>query len=133
MSDFAYFSIYLPFHKSIPHASNYPIITNVAATSGGLVTWTTNIASTSQVLYGTLPLLGLSTSQDSTLVTSHSVQLSGLTDGVRYYFRVQSFFSDALSISDLYTFQFVAIGIFILLEGISYMLLEDGTKIKVES
>lgn len=134
MSDFAYLSIYLPFKKSIPHASSYPIITNVVATSAGLITWTTDVASTSQVLYGTLPLLGLSTTQDSTLVTSHSVQLSGLSSGTYYYFKVQSFNKDALSISDLYVV-LITIGSLpsLLVEsGIGFILLEDGTKILLE-
>lgn len=119
--------------KRLQHQSNYPRISNVQATTLGLITWTTDIASTSQVHFGTSPLLAVFTSFDGTLVTNHSVQLTGLTSGVLYYFRVQSFFSDALSISDLYTFQFQATPAFILLEDGTFMLLEDGTKIRLES
>lgn len=127
---------YIHYHftpkKRLQHQSNYPRISNVQISSLGLVTWTTDIPSTSQVIYGTSPQLGLQTPFNSALVTSHSVQLSGLTNGI-YYLRVQSFFLDALSISDLYPFQFIGIGNFILLEDGTYMLLEDGGKIPVES
>lgn len=97
---------YLRFKKSIPHSSNYPVITNVQASASGLITWTTDVASTSQVYYGVVPYLGFVTPYDSALVTSHSVQLSSLTLNTRYYFKVLSFRSDALSISDLYSFVF---------------------------
>lgn len=96
------------FHKTLQHRSNYPVITNVVVTAAGLVTWTTDIPSTSQVVYGTNIYLGLMSPYDSTLVTSHSVQLTGLADGTTYYLKVQSFYLDALSISDLYTFRTVA-------------------------
>lgn len=97
-------NLYRHFYKSIPHPSNYPRITNVSATSDGLITWTTDVASTSQVFYGTIPYLGIETDRDSTYVTSHSVQLEDLVDDTTYFFRVLSFNIDALSISDLYTF-----------------------------
>lgn len=96
----------LPYQKSLNHASNYPVITNVQATGQGLITWTTDIASSSQVLYSTSPYLGLLSPYDSTNVTSHSVQLTDLVEGETYYFRVQSFYLDALSTSDLYSFVF---------------------------
>lgn len=124
---------YTRFHKTIPHQSNYPIISNVLISATGLVTWTTDIASTSQVLYGLTPYLGALSTYDSTLVTSHSVQLSGITGGLLYYLKVQSFYSDALSISDLYTFIYNPTANFILAEDGSYILLEDGTKIILET
>lgn len=99
-----YLATYYPFRKSPPHASYYPVITNVQATSSGLITWTTDVPSTSQVQYGTLPLLGQITDRDSTLVTSHSVQIAGLLPNTYYYFKVQSFNQDSLSISELYVF-----------------------------
>ncbi len=113
--------------KELPHGSNYPIISNVQATNGGLVTWTTNIPSTSQVLYGTTPLLGPISPFDGTLVTSHSVQLDNLPSGL-IYFRVQSFYLDSLSISDLYNFSIN----FLQAEDGSYILNEDGSKIILE-
>lgn len=118
-------------HKTLIHSSNYPIITNVLVTAGGLVTWTTNIPSTSQVQYGTTPLLGPFTPFDGTLVISHSIQLSELINGY-YYFRVQSFYLDALSVSPLFVFQFFTATGDLLLEDGTYITLEDGTKISVE-
>lgn len=124
------------FYKSAPHPSNYPVISNVAISNLGLVTWTTDVTSTSQVLYGLTSQLGLLTTYDATYVTSHSVQLSNLTNGLTYYVKVQSFNTDALSISDLYVFTFGgATGDdFIGLEdGSGRILAEDGTYIKTES
>lgn len=95
---------YLRFKKSIPHPSNYPRITNVQATETGLITWDTDVASTSQVLYGVVPYMGFLSDYDATYVTSHSVQLQNLLPDTRYYFKVQSFRFDALSISHLFTF-----------------------------
>ena len=118
--------------KGLVHQSNYPKISNVAATSLGLITWQSDRPATSQVQYGTTPLLGPITPFDGTLVTSHSVQLTGLTDGILYYFRVQSFFLDALSISDLYSFQFTATAQYLLAEDGSYILDENGNRIILE-
>lgn len=124
------------FYKSAPHPSNYPIISNVAISNLGLVTWTTDVPSTSQVLYGLTTLLGTLTPYDATYVTSHSVQLFSLTNGATYYLKVQSFNTDALSISDLYVFTFAGAtgNDFIGLEdGSGEFLAEDGTHIITES
>lgn len=118
--------------KGYSHLSNYPIITNVVISASGLVTWTTDIPSTSQVHYGTTPNLGPLTPFDGTFITSHSVQLSGLSDAILYYIRVQSFYLDALSVSDLYTFIFLVATGDILMEDGTFILMEDGTKIHVE-
>lgn len=127
--DYIYWHYYP--RKTPPHRSFYPIISNVIGFSGGLITWTTDIPSTSQVRYGSSPNLGLETPRDSTLVTSHSVQLPGVFSGL-YYFRVLSFFWDSLSISDLYTFS--TSGPAVLLEdGANYILMEDGTRILLET
>ncbi len=71
-----------------------PTISNVTATpgSGGTATisWTTNVATTTKVDYGTSSTsLSLSASS-STLSTSHSITLTGLTQGTTYYYRVTS-------------------------------------------
>lgn len=119
---------YLRFKKSIPAPSKFPRISNVSITAEGLVTWTTDVASTSQVLYGFVPYLGFESDYDATLVTSHSVQLTNLVDGL-YYVRVRSFRTDSATTSDLYTFTFVGVGtnIFLLEDGSSHILLEDGS------
>lgn len=71
-----------------------PSITNVTATNitqtSATVTWTTNEGSTSQVEYGTTAAYGATTTLDTAKVTSHSVNLSGLTNGTVYHFRVIS-------------------------------------------
>jgi Big-like domain-containing protein/galactose oxidase-like protein/purple acid phosphatase-like protein len=71
-----------------------PVITNQAAGSitsvGAVITWTTDQPSTSQVNYGTSTALGSSTTLDSTLVTSHSQSLSGLSPNTTYYCQVVS-------------------------------------------
>lgn len=125
----------LYYKKKPPESCRYPIISNVVATSAGLITWTTDISATSQVLYGANPYLGLQTTDDTTLTTSHSVQLGGLTNGVLYYFRVKSCANSVCSISDLYSFIPSTATNFIELEGVSTddIILEDGTKIILES
>jgi hypothetical protein len=70
-----------------------PVITAIKAAPGSntaLITWTTDVLSTSRVDYGTSALSLALNVVDSTLVTSHSVVLSGLTPKTTYYFRVTS-------------------------------------------
>jgi len=70
-----------------------PTISSVAASGSGstaTVTWTTNVSTTSRVDYGTsASTLNLNVSS-ATAVTSHSMQLTGLTPNTRYYYRVTS-------------------------------------------
>ena len=69
-------------------------ISNVGTTgitsSGATIGWMTNLGATSQVDYGTTTSYGNSTSLNTSLVTSHSVALSGLTASTQYHFRVDS-------------------------------------------
>jgi len=122
--------------KHPPHASLYPIISNIAWNVNGTtvtITWTTDVASTSQVAYGTNQNKDLRSPYDSTMVTSHSVTLSGLNVLIPYYFNVQSFYFDSLSISQQYSFTTgAAFPLFIRLEDGTYMLLEDGSKVLTE-
>jgi hypothetical protein len=71
-----------------------PAISNVAHTvaSDGTatVTWDTNEISNSRVDFGTDPSSLTSSESRSTLVTSHSVQLTGLSSSTTYYYRVTS-------------------------------------------
>ncbi|MDQ4024320.1 MAG: DUF4082 domain-containing protein, partial [Actinomycetota bacterium] len=71
-----------------------PVISGVSATASqsgeATVSWTTDVASSSRVDYGTDPAaLGQSVS-DATRVTAHSVRLAGLVPGATYHFRVSS-------------------------------------------
>jgi glucose/arabinose dehydrogenase len=78
--------------------------TDVASTSARIV-WTTDEGSDSQVEYGTSTAYGSTTSLDSNLVTSHSVNLSGLTAATTYHYRVKSRDSAGnLAISGNFTF-----------------------------
>lgn len=67
--------------------------TNITATSSVIV-WQTDELSNSTVWYGTttpvVPASPTASVSDSTLVTSHSLTLSGLTSSTTYYFIAQS-------------------------------------------
>src|SRR5438105_7015983 len=71
-----------------------PVITAVAAggisATGATITWTTDEASDSQVEYGTTTSYGSSSPLNTSMVTSHSVALSGLTASTLYHYRVKS-------------------------------------------
>ncbi|MEP1892329.1 MAG: fibronectin type III domain-containing protein, partial [Cyclobacteriaceae bacterium] len=53
------------------------------------ITWTTDVPSSSEVVYGLTPAYGSSVS-NSSLVTNHSLTLSNLTKGTTYHFKVVS-------------------------------------------
>ncbi|HEY3083697.1 MAG TPA: fibronectin type III domain-containing protein, partial [Chloroflexota bacterium] len=71
-----------------------PTISNVQATgittSGATITWTTDEAADTQVEYGLTTAYGSSTTLNTTLVTSHSQALSGLSASTLYHYRVKS-------------------------------------------
>jgi len=72
-----------------------PVISNIQSTSitssGATITWTTDENATSVVEYGLTSAYGSSSAADATADnTSHSVALTGLSDGVDYHFRVIS-------------------------------------------
>ncbi len=71
-----------------------PVISGVAAdsisTDAATINWTTNVAADSQVEYGLDTTYGSSTMLDATLITSHAVALSGLSDETLYHYRVHS-------------------------------------------
>lgn len=54
------------------------------------IAWQTDIPSDSQVEYGDGSLFGQATTLDTTLSTSHSVTITGLSPDTNYYFRVKS-------------------------------------------
>ena len=68
-----------------------PVISAVAAAvgSGGntaTITWTTDEPADSQVAYGTDPNSLMLAASDGSLVTSHTVTLTGLTPAMPYYY-----------------------------------------------
>ena len=70
-----------------------PVISNISSgtpgTTTATITWTTSTASTSVVNYGLTSGYG-STVSDPSLVTSHSINLTGLTASTTYHFGVAS-------------------------------------------
>jgi hypothetical protein len=79
---------------TLPASTNPPVISNVQATSvtqtSAVITWSTDIPSSSQVNYGTTSSYTSSTPLDPALVTSHSTPLTGLSAGTIYHFDVVS-------------------------------------------
>ncbi|MFA6552168.1 MAG: LamG-like jellyroll fold domain-containing protein, partial [Candidatus Paceibacterota bacterium] len=75
-------------------SSPAPVITSVSASNitatGATLTWTTDQLSDSQADYGTTASYGNSTAIGTTLSTSHSITLSGLTANTLYHYRVYS-------------------------------------------
>jgi len=71
-----------------------PLITNVSARdfteTATTITWSTDEPATSQVEYGMTISYGSTTPLDESLVTSHSVSLSGLEPNTTYHFKVRS-------------------------------------------
>ncbi len=71
-----------------------PVISTVSADSvtqsAATITWTTNENSDSQVEYGLTTSYGSSSALNSSMLTSHSVGLSGLSAGTLYHYRVKS-------------------------------------------
>jgi len=59
-------------------------------TTGASISWTTDVPATTQVEYGTTTAYGTLTTLNSTLATSHSQALTGLTLGTLYHYRVRS-------------------------------------------
>jgi hypothetical protein len=73
---------------------NGPTISSISSTATNLTiattTWTTDKAATSQIEYGLTTAYGATTTLDATLVTSHSVVLSGLAANTRYHYRIRT-------------------------------------------
>lgn len=79
-----------------------PVISNVSVVNitdtSALVTWTTDVPASSLVQFGTTVAYGTSASSPG-LVTSHAVQLSGLTPTTAYHFFVTSVDASSNSVS----------------------------------
>ena len=71
-----------------------PVMSSVSASaitaSTATITWTTDEPTTSQVEYGMTVSYGSTTTLDTSLVASHSVNLSGLSAYTTYHYRVKS-------------------------------------------
>jgi len=64
------------------------------------ISWTTNEPATSRVNFGTVPAALSQQVEDTALVTSHSVTLTGLSPNTTYYYRVTSADASANSSTD---------------------------------
>jgi hypothetical protein len=77
----------------LPQSSSL-IISNISVGSAtpttATIIWSTNVGATSQADFGTSTNYGSTTALDSTMVTSHSVTLNGLTANTLYNVRVRS-------------------------------------------
>jgi hypothetical protein len=87
-----------------------PVISGVSVSSittgAATVSWTTDVAATSQVEYGTTTAYGTLTTLDVNLLTSHVTPLAGLSTGTLYHYRVHSKNSSAVeTISGDFVFQ----------------------------
>jgi chitodextrinase len=81
------------------------IASSAVTSSSATITWITDEVSNSQVEYGTTVSYGSASALNSSLTTSHSLSLSGLSASTLYHYRVKS--SDAsgnLAISNDQTF-----------------------------
>ena len=71
-----------------------PVISDVLLTNMSTdkvtVKWTTDKPSTSQVFYGNSDAYGSSSNKSSSLVTNHSINITGLTPDTAYHYKVQS-------------------------------------------
>jgi hypothetical protein len=93
-----------PSTDTSPPAINIIQIASVTESSA-TITWMTDEPSTSQIEYGLSTTYGSLTSLDSSLTTSHSVTITGLSSNTTYNFRVRS--KDAAgneAVSTNYTF-----------------------------
>jgi len=83
-----------PSGSGTPAADNAPpTISNVTASAtetGAAITWATNEPASSQVNYGITTTYGSVTPLNNNLVTLHTVNLSGLTSGTTYHYKVKS-------------------------------------------
>ncbi|NOZ58434.1 MAG: PGF-pre-PGF domain-containing protein [Euryarchaeota archaeon] len=84
------FSVFAPLGVDItpPRISNITV-SSVTQTSA-VISWQTDEPATSLVLYGTSPGSYTHNTSNATPVTSHTLRLTGLNPGTRYYFVVNS-------------------------------------------
>lgn len=75
------------FDSAAPTISSFSAATT---SSSSTLTWTTNEAATTQIEWGTTASYGNTTTLDSSLVTSHSVQLTGLAANTAFHARARS-------------------------------------------
>ena len=78
-----------PISVTLSNVDTPPAISAVSAnpiSSGATITWTTNKPANSQVAYGATTAYGSISPLNSSLVTSHSVILTGLSASTTYHY-----------------------------------------------
>ncbi len=82
------------FNTASPSDTTPPVASGITAsnigTSSAVITWATDEGASSQVEYGTTTSYGLFSSLGTSLVTSHSRSLSGLSNNTTYQYRIIS-------------------------------------------
>ena len=84
---------YIGSHIGVTSKALAAFISDVQTAPGestATIGWTTAEPASSQVEYGLTSGLGSSSTLDPTLLTNHSVELTGLTPGANYYYRIRS-------------------------------------------
>jgi len=93
---------------SLAPAPPVPVITNVVShdvtSSSARITWDTDQAATTQILFGKTASYGFMTAPDPSNVTSHTVNLSGLSFGTTYHYKPLSTNGSGDAVSGDYTF-----------------------------
>ncbi len=92
---------YVATYGEVQPDTEAPVISAVeaipAADGTATISWTTDEPSTSRVEYGTAPASLSQSASEEALVTSHSVELTGLEPGTTYHYRVISADADGNS------------------------------------
>ncbi len=77
-----------------PGDTTPPVISSISSSavdsSSAVITWTTDESGDSQVEYGATSSYGSASSLNASLVTSHSISLTGLSASTVYHYRVKS-------------------------------------------
>ncbi len=66
------------------------VVVDSVTSSSAVISWQTNIPSSSSIEYGLTDQYGQETAEDTLAVVEHSMMLIGLLDGTPYHFRVHS-------------------------------------------
>ncbi|MDB5265327.1 MAG: hypothetical protein JWM39_40 [Parcubacteria group bacterium] len=77
-----------------PSDTTPPVVSAISSgtpgTTSATIQWTTDESADSDVAYGTTSSYGATTTPDTSLVTSHSVTITGLTVATTYHFRIRT-------------------------------------------
>ncbi len=86
-ADFTFMTLAAP-DTTMPIIS--AVTSSAISSSGATITWATDEATDTQVVYGPTTSYGASTTLNSSMITAHSQALSGLSPSTTYHYRVKS-------------------------------------------